>query len=147
MKTSPASGHTNGLSFKMNGGSAWPRKTKRVPRKTTKRNKPAFWLYRMYCIELSIKLLYAVTHQVAFGFGLPMPNNMPRPILRIVKWLSATPVIGVCTFCNRQFKAPMTALTKTKDAQASLQQQFDSHTCNPRDAGETSGVEKGSVFS
>ena len=61
---------------------------------------------------------------------------MPKRTLRIVKWLSATPVIGSCTFCNQQFKAPMTALAKTKDAQANLQQQFDLHRCQREDASQ-----------
>ena len=54
---------------------------------------------------------------------------MAKRILRVVKWLRQTPVIAVCESCGCQFKAPMTALAKTKDAQASLQQQFDSHKC------------------
>ena len=52
-----------------------------------------------------------------------------KRILRVTKWLSQTPVIGVCQSCGHQFKAPMTALAKTKDAQTSLQQQFDLHKC------------------
>jgi hypothetical protein len=54
-----------------------------------------------------------------------------KRILRVIKWLRQTPVMAVCEACGRQFKAPMTALAKTKDAQASLQQQFDLHKCNP----------------
>jgi len=49
--------------------------------------------------------------------------------LRVVKWLSTTPAIGVCTLCSREFKVPMSALKKTADAQASLQEQFDRHKC------------------
>ena len=49
--------------------------------------------------------------------------------IRVVKWLSSTPAIGVCTFCSREFKVPMSALTRTADAQASLQEQFDRHKC------------------
>jgi hypothetical protein len=52
-----------------------------------------------------------------------------KRILRVTKWLRDTPVIAVCESCGRQFKAPMTALAKTKDAQTSLQQQFDLHKC------------------
>jgi hypothetical protein len=52
-----------------------------------------------------------------------------KPTLRVVKWLSSTPVIGVCTYCSQQFKVPMTALTRTKDAQETLYQQFDLHQC------------------
>ena len=54
---------------------------------------------------------------------------MAKRILRVIKWLKQTPVIAVCESCGHQFKAPMTALARTKDAQASLQQQFDSHNC------------------
>jgi hypothetical protein len=55
--------------------------------------------------------------------------SIAKRTLRVVKWLRSTPVVGICTFCSRQFKAPLTALTRTKDAQASLQQQFDLHKC------------------
>ena len=56
---------------------------------------------------------------------------MAKRILRVVKWLGTTPAVAVCESCKQQFKAPMSALTKTRDAQASLQQQFDSHKCTP----------------
>jgi hypothetical protein len=52
-----------------------------------------------------------------------------KRILRVIKWLKQTPVIAVCESCGHQFKAPTTALARTKDAQASLQQQFDLHKC------------------
>ncbi len=62
-------------------------------------------------------------------------NNSPKKRnLRVVKWLSSTPVVAVCTFCSREFKVPMSALSRTVDAQANLQQQFDRHTCQPEDA-------------
>ena len=61
---------------------------------------------------------------------------MAKRILRVVKWLGTTPAVGVCELCRQQFKAPMSALTKTRDAQANLQQQFDSHQCTP-DTGAT----------
>ena len=54
---------------------------------------------------------------------------MAKRILRVIKWLGQTPVMAVCESCGRQFKAPMSALAKTKDAQTSLQQQFDLHKC------------------
>jgi hypothetical protein len=31
--------------------------------------------------------------------------------LRVVKWLSTAPAVGVCTLCSREFKVPMSALT------------------------------------
>lgn len=54
---------------------------------------------------------------------------MGKRILRVTKWLSQTPVMAVCESCGKHFKAPTTALAKTKDAQTSLQQQFDLHKC------------------
>jgi len=59
--------------------------------------------------------------------------------LRVVKWLSSTPVIGVCTFCSREFKVPMSALTRTVDAQASLQDQFDRHRCERQESSRAKG--------
>jgi hypothetical protein len=50
--------------------------------------------------------------------------------LRVTKWLSSTPAVGVCTTCSKEFKVPLTALTKTKDAQVNLQRQFDQHECD-----------------
>jgi hypothetical protein len=52
--------------------------------------------------------------------------------LRVVKWLSTTPALGVCTLCSREFKVPMSALRTTAEAQASLQEQFDRHECEPK---------------
>jgi len=61
-------------------------------------------------------------------------DNPPKKRnLRVVKWLSMTPVVAVCTFCNREFKAPMSALSRTTDAQANLQGQFDRHMCQSED--------------
>jgi hypothetical protein len=56
--------------------------------------------------------------------------------LRVAKWLSTTPAVGVCTLCGREFKVPMSALRRTADAQSSLQQQFDRHKCEPEDSSE-----------
>jgi hypothetical protein len=50
--------------------------------------------------------------------------------LRVTKWFSTTPAVGVCAACTKQFKVQMTALTKTTDAQVNLQQQFDRHECS-----------------
>ncbi len=49
--------------------------------------------------------------------------------LKVVQWLSATPSIGTCDYCNKIFKVPLSALTKTVDAQANLQEQFERHEC------------------
>lgn len=56
--------------------------------------------------------------------------------LRVVKWLSTTPALGVCTLCNREFIVPMSALKRTADAQASLQERFDRHECEPEDSSQ-----------
>src|SRR5438552_18033738 len=56
--------------------------------------------------------------------------------IRVVKWLNTTPALGVCTLCSREFKVPMSALRRTADAQASLQEQFDRHNCEPPDSSQ-----------
>ena len=61
---------------------------------------------------------------------------MPIRNLRVTKWLSSTPAVGVCTACSKEFKVPMSALTKTKDAQVNLQEQFDQHECDVVAASE-----------
>jgi hypothetical protein len=61
---------------------------------------------------------------------------MPQRRLRVVKWLSTTPALGVCTLCSREFKVPMSALRRTADAQANLQEQFDRHKCQPDDSSQ-----------
>lgn len=53
----------------------------------------------------------------------------PKRNLRVVKWLGSTPAVVVCTLCGREFKAPMSALGRAQDAQASLQALFDRHKC------------------
>jgi hypothetical protein len=58
-----------------------------------------------------------------------------KRLLRVTKWIGTTPAIAVCTFCAREFKAPVTELKKTVHAQASLQQQFDRHKCAPEPKG------------
>lgn len=56
--------------------------------------------------------------------------------IKVVKWLGTTPALAVCTLCSREFKAPLNALKRTPDAQASLQEQFDKHKCQPLDSSE-----------
>jgi hypothetical protein len=72
-----------------------------------------------------------------------MPNAKEKRFmiqrrLRVVKWLSTTPAVGVCALCSREFKVPMSALKRTADAQASLQEQFDKHKCGPEDSSHVS---------
>jgi hypothetical protein len=59
---------------------------------------------------------------------------MPKRALRVVKWLSTTPANGVCELCGKEFKVPLPALTKTADAKANLQEQFDRHQCQLKKA-------------
>ena len=62
-------------------------------------------------------------------------NNAPNERnLKVVKWLSSTPVVAVCTLCMREFKVPMSALSRTVDAQANIQMQFGRHMCPPKDS-------------
>ena len=60
--------------------------------------------------------------------------------LRVAKWLSTTPALGVCTLCSREFKVPMSALRRTADAQANLQEQFDRHKCEPEESGQAAAL-------
>jgi phosphopantothenoylcysteine synthetase/decarboxylase len=60
--------------------------------------------------------------------------------LRVVKWLSTTPVVGVCALCNREFRVAMLAMKRTADAQASLQEQFDRHNCGPLVSSQAADV-------
>jgi hypothetical protein len=45
--------------------------------------------------------------------------RMQEPRLRVLKWLSTVPAVGVCTVCNRLFKVPLTAM-KSLRAMATL---------------------------
>jgi hypothetical protein len=60
---------------------------------------------------------------------------MPKPILKVTKWLSMTPAVAVCTGCSREFKVPLASLSRTKDAQNHLQKQFDEHKCAQQETG------------
>jgi 4-hydroxy-3-methylbut-2-en-1-yl diphosphate synthase IspG/GcpE len=57
-----------------------------------------------------------------------------KRILRVTKWLSTTPAVATCNGCGREFKVPMASLSRTKDAQESLQKQFDEHQCSRQEA-------------
>jgi len=77
-----------------------------------------------------------------------MTEKMPmiQCRLRVVKWLSTTPALAVCTLCSREFKVPMSALQRTADAQASLQAQFDMHECEPLDSSQASAQANADVL-
>lgn len=59
---------------------------------------------------------------------------MAKRSLRVVKWLGTIPVVGVCTACSRNFKAPTTP--STADAQESLSKQFAEHKCESLDSSQ-----------
>jgi hypothetical protein len=63
---------------------------------------------------------------------------MIKRSLRIVKHLGQVPCVAVCTYCRQQFDAPMSTLPRVKEAQASIQKQFDNHKCKRGDATERS---------
>ena len=48
------------------------------------------------------------------------------------------PQRSLLMFCSREFKVPMSALTRNADTQASLQEQFDRHKCEREDAKQAS---------
>jgi hypothetical protein len=56
--------------------------------------------------------------------------------LKVTKWLSTTPAVGVFSFCNAKFRVPMSSLSRTIDAQADLQEQFNWHVCKLDDAAK-----------
>ena len=69
---------------------------------------------------------------------------MVKRTIRVVKWLSTTPAVAVCTDCAREFTVPMSALTRTS---ANMQEQFDRHRCEieptGREVEQDSGENKG----
>jgi hypothetical protein len=56
-------------------------------------------------------------------------NWMSKRAIRIVKHMGSVPCVAACTACGMEFKAPLSALARVKDAQANLQTQFDRHQC------------------
>ncbi len=66
------------------------------------------------------------------------PSKPPQPKrnLRVVKWVGTVPAVGVCTFCNRQFKVPMESMKRVEDAQWNLDLQFREHKCKREDASQ-----------
>lgn len=54
---------------------------------------------------------------------------MQKRNLRVTKWLGATPAVAVCTLCKREFKVPLSSLSRLDQAQESLRVQFAEHKC------------------
>jgi hypothetical protein len=73
-----------------------------------------------------------------FWYRLPILTG-PKRNLRVAKWLGTIPAIGVCTFCNREFKVPLNAMKRVADAQESLRLQFTAHKCKTGAPGATAG--------
>jgi hypothetical protein len=70
-------------------------------------------------------------------------QKVPKRNLRVVKWIGQVPAIGVCTFCNREFRVPLTAMKRVANAQESLRVQFTEHMCKDEMAPENaSGNDK-----
>jgi hypothetical protein len=65
-----------------------------------------------------------------------MDSSQAKRNLRVLKWVGTVPAIGACTFCNRQFKVPMTAMKWVADAQESLRIQFAGHKCSTEDINQ-----------
>ena len=51
--------------------------------------------------------------------------------LRVIKWIGTVPAVALCTFCNREFKVPVSAMNRVADAQEALRLGFAAHTCEP----------------
>ena len=67
------------------------------------------------------------------------PSKAPQQKrnLRVVKSVGTVPALGVCTFCNSQFKVPMESMKRVEDAQWNLDLQFSEHKCKREDASQT----------
>jgi hypothetical protein len=63
-------------------------------------------------------------------------SSMPKRKLRVVKWVGSTPASGVCEFCSKQFKVPLTEMARTSQADDNLQEQFDRHKCRRLDSSQ-----------
>jgi hypothetical protein len=66
---------------------------------------------------------------------------MQKRNLRVLKWLGTIPAIAICTSCNCEFKAPMSALKRVADAQESLRIQFAEHKCKSENANQAAAKE------
>lgn len=49
--------------------------------------------------------------------------------LQVIRWLSETPIVALCTDCKKQFKTPSLYLNKTAEAELNLRRQFEQHFC------------------
>jgi len=77
---------------------------------------------------------WSLTAPQSEAFGLWEAVRMATGNLRVTKRLGKILAVGVCTFCDRLFTVPMTALKRVADAQESLRVQFTQHKCKREDA-------------
>jgi hypothetical protein len=82
-------------------------------------------------MSIDDRILPYTTDRIADFAGCEKLSGMREKKLRITKRAGSSPAIAVCELCGKQFKVPITYLSKIKDAQASLQEQFDRHKCSP----------------
>src|ERR1700682_4542658 len=92
--------------------------------------------YLRRCHWMSIRSEQNWFTRVASGIRPQLDYNpstgtatLPKRNLRVTKWLGAIPAVGVCTFCDRLFYVPLTALKRVANAQESLRVQFAEHRC------------------
>jgi hypothetical protein len=64
-------------------------------------------------------------------------KGMTKRAVRIIKHLGSVPCVAACTACGREFKVPLRALARVKDAQANLQEQFDRHKCQREEPAQS----------
>ena len=67
---------------------------------------------------------------------------MSKRNLRVTKWVGTTPAVAVCTACAREFKVPLTSLSRLTDAQESLRVQFAEHRCAAETGTQTQPQER-----
>ena len=82
------------------------------------------WVFILASVIKSAIVLVVLLTAVAYTVWLGRKGCRARCRAR-----AATPSIGTCDYCNKIFKVPLTALTRTVDAQANLQEQFERHEC------------------
>jgi hypothetical protein len=65
---------------------------------------------------------------------------MAKRILRVVKWIGATPAVGICAACERQFALPVAVLKNVVEARAKMQALFEEHQCEPEESDNSGAV-------
>ena len=65
---------------------------------------------------------------------------MAKRILRVVKWIGATPAVGMCAACEREFTLPVAVLKNVVEARAKMQVLFEEHQCEPKESDKSGAV-------